>query len=127
VGRFDFENLWEVDLTSFTHHFIWACYAIAWGIALYDQEKEAGAPAGRPRVDASAEITAACGECGKDGRKQGAAEFMRVTERLLSLIEESPEMLARVEFAMRQAEGEMAEGLRAAVVDRDFLNRRYTL
>lgn len=84
-------------------------------------------PAERPRVDAAAEIPAACGECGKDGRKQGAAEFMRVTERLLSLIEESPEMLARVEFAMRQAEGEMAEGLRAAVVDRDFLNRRYTL
>lgn len=121
------DHLMHVSVAGFTRRFIWACYAIAWGIAQYDQEKEAGAPSERPRVDAAAEITAACGECGKDGRKQGAAEFMRVTERLLSLIEESPEMLARVESAMRQAEGEMAEELRAAVVDRDFLNRRYTL
>ena len=40
AGTFFFEDLWETSMTDFTAHFIWACYAIAWGVARYDEEKE---------------------------------------------------------------------------------------
>jgi hypothetical protein len=31
-----FEDLWEHRLTAFAGHYVWCCYAIAWGIAKYD-------------------------------------------------------------------------------------------
>lgn len=33
---FQFTDLWEHDFTEYTQHFIWCCYAIAWGIKMYD-------------------------------------------------------------------------------------------
>lgn len=32
-----FLDFWEVDLKEYSHHFVWACYAIAWGIQQYDK------------------------------------------------------------------------------------------
>jgi hypothetical protein len=36
---FEFSDFWEHDLTEYTYHYIWCCYAIAWGIAEYDKAK----------------------------------------------------------------------------------------
>lgn len=33
-----FEDLWDHDFTDYTHHFRWCCFALAWGIELYDQQ-----------------------------------------------------------------------------------------
>ncbi len=38
---FEFQDFWEHDLTDYTHRFIWCCYALAWGIQVYDESKEA--------------------------------------------------------------------------------------
>lgn len=34
-----FQDLWEYDFTKYTHHFQWCCFALAWGIKLYDKTK----------------------------------------------------------------------------------------
>jgi len=34
--RYDFQDLFEVDFTDYTWHFIWCCYAIDWAIKKYD-------------------------------------------------------------------------------------------
>ncbi len=34
-----FTDFWEIDLTEYTHRFMWCCYALAWGIAKYDVER----------------------------------------------------------------------------------------
>ena len=34
-----FDDVWEWDLTTWDWHFLWACHAIVWGIAQYDQHK----------------------------------------------------------------------------------------
>jgi hypothetical protein len=34
-----FEDFWENTLTTFVGRYIWACYAIAWGIAKYNASK----------------------------------------------------------------------------------------
>lgn len=39
VGRFQFEDLWASNFERFTFHFIWCCYAIAWGVKTYDEFK----------------------------------------------------------------------------------------
>lgn len=37
-GRaFYFSDSWEWNLTDYTYHFTWCCYAIAWGVMKYDQ------------------------------------------------------------------------------------------
>lgn len=37
-----FEDIWEHSYTEYTHHFVWCCFAIAWGIGVYDKStKEA--------------------------------------------------------------------------------------
>jgi hypothetical protein len=36
-----FSDLWDHDFKSYRHSFIWACYAIAWGIQQYDAAKDA--------------------------------------------------------------------------------------
>lgn len=38
-GGFQFEDLFEFNLTRFTYHFIWCCYALAWGVGKYDEAK----------------------------------------------------------------------------------------
>lgn len=34
---FKFVDTWEWDLSDYTFHFIWCCYAIAWGVKTYDE------------------------------------------------------------------------------------------
>ena len=34
-----FHDLWDYDFRSYTHHFVWCCYAIAWTIRQYDALK----------------------------------------------------------------------------------------
>lgn len=33
---FSFSDFWEFNCKDYTYHFIWACYAVAWGVNLYD-------------------------------------------------------------------------------------------
>lgn len=36
-GRtYEFSDFWETNLRRYRYHFIWACYAIAWGVKQYD-------------------------------------------------------------------------------------------
>ncbi len=35
-----FENFCEHSITTFTKNYVWSLYAIAWGIKMYDKEKE---------------------------------------------------------------------------------------
>lgn len=37
--EFEFSDFWEHDLTEHTYHFVWCCFAIAWGIQEYDKSK----------------------------------------------------------------------------------------
>lgn len=39
----DFTDFYEHHFTEHTFHFMWCCYALAWGIATYDKAKEATA------------------------------------------------------------------------------------
>lgn len=45
--EYEFHDFWEHDLTEYTYHFVWCCYAIAWGIQQYDKLK-AETPAVQP-------------------------------------------------------------------------------
>jgi hypothetical protein len=38
--RYEFTDSWEWDCTEYTYRFIWCCYALAWGIQMYDKVKE---------------------------------------------------------------------------------------
>ncbi len=35
--RFQFDDLWDHTFERYTYHFVWCCYAIAWGIQKYDE------------------------------------------------------------------------------------------
>ncbi len=35
--EFSFDDFWETNVERYTFHFIWCCYAIAWGIKTYDE------------------------------------------------------------------------------------------
>lgn len=37
---YQFEELWDYDLTEYTHRYLWCCYALAWGIERYDDAKQ---------------------------------------------------------------------------------------
>lgn len=37
---FRLTDFWEVNITDYTWHFVWCCFAIAWGIEKYDAMKE---------------------------------------------------------------------------------------
>ncbi len=39
VPDFEFRDCWEWRCRTFTFHFIWCCYAIAWGVKTYDESK----------------------------------------------------------------------------------------
>ena len=41
---FTFSDFWEVNCREYTHHFLWCCYAIQYGISLYDKAKEPVTP-----------------------------------------------------------------------------------
>lgn len=41
VPDFNFDDAWEWRCQEYTYHFIWCCYAIVWGIQLYDETKAA--------------------------------------------------------------------------------------
>jgi hypothetical protein len=43
--RFGFSDLWESNFERYTFHFVWVCYAIAWGIKTYDESKATAAVA----------------------------------------------------------------------------------
>lgn len=34
-----FQDFYEYDCTEYTYHFLWCCWALRWGIALYDNAK----------------------------------------------------------------------------------------
>ncbi len=38
---FTFEDIWGESCEQFSFHYVWSCYAIAWGIRLYDESKAA--------------------------------------------------------------------------------------
>lgn len=40
-GSCHFSDLWDHNFKEYSFHFLWACYAIAWGIKTYDASKEA--------------------------------------------------------------------------------------
>lgn len=42
-GDFELRDFWEVTVTEPTFHYIWCCYAIAWGIQQYDAAMEKAA------------------------------------------------------------------------------------
>lgn len=42
VKDFDFTDFFEVSSQVYTFHFLWCCYAIAWGVKTYDESKLAG-------------------------------------------------------------------------------------
>jgi hypothetical protein len=44
--NFTFGDFWETDLTDFTVHYIWCCYAIVWGIKQYKAHKKTEAENG---------------------------------------------------------------------------------
>ena len=41
IGRknFQFVDLFEHNFKRYTFHFIWCCYALAWGVKKYDEAK----------------------------------------------------------------------------------------
>ncbi len=38
---FQFTDFWDVNCEEYTHHFVWCCYALAWGIQKYDEHHAA--------------------------------------------------------------------------------------
>jgi predicted DNA-binding protein len=38
--EFEFQDTWEWNFDEYTYRFIWCCYALAWGIQMYDKAKE---------------------------------------------------------------------------------------
>ncbi len=40
-GEQVFSDFWETNLKEFTPRFVWCCYALQWGISVYDKVKEA--------------------------------------------------------------------------------------
>ena len=45
VDEFGFRDLWESNFESYTYRYLWACYAIVWGIQQYDAASDAAAKA----------------------------------------------------------------------------------
>lgn len=41
VPEFNMDDCWEWNCREYTFHFIWCCYAIAWGVKTYDETKTA--------------------------------------------------------------------------------------
>lgn len=56
---FGFADCWEYDFKRYTFHYIWCCYALAWGVKKYDKAK-AGCQCKVTNLDGL------CVECGKE-------------------------------------------------------------
>lgn len=41
IADFNLNEAWEWECREYTPHFIWCCYAIAWGVKTYDEAKAA--------------------------------------------------------------------------------------
>jgi hypothetical protein len=39
LDGFQFQDIWEIDMKTYSYHFVWCCYAIAWAIQRYDAAK----------------------------------------------------------------------------------------
>lgn len=37
---FSFSDVWEISGEDYTYHYLWCCYAIAWGIQQYDKREK---------------------------------------------------------------------------------------
>ena len=37
---FEFQDFWENTFQEYTYEYLWCCYAIAWGISVYDETKQ---------------------------------------------------------------------------------------
>ena len=37
--KISFDDFWEHDNTEYNYHYVWACYAIVWGISKYDNNR----------------------------------------------------------------------------------------
>lgn len=46
IDGFKLDDAWEWRCQEFTFHYLWCCYAIAWGIKFYDQAKTVGHASG---------------------------------------------------------------------------------
>lgn len=46
VPSFNFSESWEWNCREYTFHFVWCCYAIAWGIKTYDAARAEGKEGG---------------------------------------------------------------------------------
>lgn len=44
-ARGAFSDTWEWDLHDYDQHFLWACHAIVWGIARYDEARQSASTA----------------------------------------------------------------------------------
>ncbi len=42
-SRFSMQDFYEINCEEYTYHFVWCCYAIAWGIRQYDEAKKLAA------------------------------------------------------------------------------------
>lgn len=38
--HFEFQDFWDYDFSRFTYQFLWCCYALSWGIEMYDAKKK---------------------------------------------------------------------------------------
>ena len=38
--NFQFHDIWDHNFERFTFHFIWCCYALAWGVKKYDEARK---------------------------------------------------------------------------------------
>ena len=62
-GRtYRFDDFWEHNLNAFAGHYVWCCYAIAWGIAKYDDAK-ATAGTGGDTANEAVQGTRECPVC----------------------------------------------------------------
>lgn len=39
VDGWSFQDVWEIDMKTYSHHFVWCCYAIAWAIQQWDKRE----------------------------------------------------------------------------------------
>ena len=104
-ARWQFEDLWEHDFTNYTFHFVWCCYALAWGIKTYDEAKEKEA-----LIDQTGETIASFADelSARDADFVAAANLATI----LDLIRERREARAAV-AAEREACADLLEALQS--------------
>ena len=111
-ARWQFEDLWEHDFTNYTFHFVWCCYALAWGIKTYDEAKEKEKEA---LIDQTGETIARFA----DEPSARDADFVAAANpaTILDLIRELREARAAV-AAEREACADLVQGWNTAMTDK---------